>query len=89
MKVVTCGSKFLVKQGEEVKVVEVPRPVKEKRDTEEKEKEEQESSGRISCSAVSSTGDLLAVCDDLKQVSQAGGGWPFECTTPDTFLSKV
>jgi len=70
VQVVTCGESFLVRQsyGAEAVVKIGKVPVKKEVQSKEDEKDIEESSN-ISCSAVSSNSNLLALCDESKQVT--------------------
>jgi len=70
VQVVTCGESFLVRQsyGAEAVVKIGKVPVKKEVQSKEDEKDIEESSN-ISCSAVSSDSNLLALCDESKQVT--------------------
>jgi len=69
-QVVTCGDSFLVRQSQGTEaVLKTGRvPVKKEIQSKEDEKDIEESSN-ISCSAVSSNSNLLALCDESKQVT--------------------
>jgi len=70
VQVVTCGESFLVRQsyGAEAVVKIGKVPVKKEVQSKEDEKDIEESLN-ISCSAVSSNSNLLALCDESKQVT--------------------
>jgi len=70
VQVVTCGESFLVRQsyGAEAVVKIGKVPVKKEVQSKEDEKDIEESSN-ISCSAVSPNSNLLALCDESKQVT--------------------
>jgi len=69
-QVVTCGDSFLVRQSQGTEaVLKTGRvPVKKEIQSKEDEKDIEESSN-ISCSAVSPNSNLLALCDESKQVT--------------------